>query len=80
MNYIFEVMKIRKLCAEAFAFNSASVNFHKRLGFIEEGRLVKHILKNGRYEDIISFALFEEDWVRHRSRVEELYLGKGGHG
>jgi len=80
LNYIFDVLKIRKLCAEAFVFNSASVKYHKRLGFIEEGCLVKHILKNGRYEDIVSFALFEEDWVRHRMRIEELYFSKGGPG
>jgi UDP-4-amino-4,6-dideoxy-N-acetyl-beta-L-altrosamine N-acetyltransferase len=80
LNHIFEVMKIRKLCAEAFASNSASLKFHKRLGFVEEGRLVRHVLKSGRYEDIVSFALFQEDWIRHRSRVEELCFGGGGPG
>jgi len=80
LNYIFEVLKIRKLCAEAFAFNSASLKFHKRLGFIEEGRMVKHVLKNGRYEDIVSFALFKEDWIRHRRRIEELCFDEGGTG
>jgi len=77
LNYIFEVLKVRKLCAEAFAFNSASLKFHKRLGFIEEGRLVQHILRNGRYEDIVSFALFKEDWFRHRSGVEKLCSSGG---
>jgi UDP-4-amino-4,6-dideoxy-N-acetyl-beta-L-altrosamine N-acetyltransferase len=80
LNHIFEVLRIRKLCAEAFGFNAASLKFHKRLGFVEEGRLAKHILKNDRYEDIVSFALFEEDWARHRSRVEELCFGEGGGG
>jgi len=80
LNHIFEVLKIRKLCAEAFASNSASLKFHKRLGFVEEGRLVQHVLKYGRYEDVVSFALFKEDWVRHRSRIEELCFHEGGPG
>lgn len=80
LNYIFEVLKIRKLCAEAFAFNTASLKFHQRLGFVEEGRFVRHILKNGRYEDIVSFSLFKEDWFRHRSRVGELCASGGGGG
>jgi UDP-4-amino-4,6-dideoxy-N-acetyl-beta-L-altrosamine N-acetyltransferase len=72
LNYIFDVLKIRKLCAEAFAFNEASVRFHKRLGFVEEGRLSRHIQKTGRYEDVIPFALFAEDWVGHKRRIEAL--------
>jgi UDP-4-amino-4,6-dideoxy-N-acetyl-beta-L-altrosamine N-acetyltransferase len=80
LKYIFEVLKIRKLCAEAFASNSASLRFHKRLGFVEEGRLAKHVLKYGRYEDVVSFALFQEDWLRHRNRIEELCFHEGGPG
>lgn len=64
LTYAFSNLKVRKVCGEVFAFNLSSINFHKRLGFVEEGRLVKHVLKNGRYEDIILFALFEEDWEK----------------
>jgi UDP-4-amino-4,6-dideoxy-N-acetyl-beta-L-altrosamine N-acetyltransferase len=60
--YIFEHLKIRKLCSEAFVFNQGSIRFHQKLGFTQEGIFVKHVLKNGFYQDIISFALFEEDW------------------
>jgi UDP-4-amino-4,6-dideoxy-N-acetyl-beta-L-altrosamine N-acetyltransferase len=77
LNYIFDVLKIRKLCAEAFVFNSASVIFHKRLGFVEEGHLVRHVQKNGRYEDIVIFALFDEEWRKQKSRVEELCFSGG---
>jgi UDP-4-amino-4,6-dideoxy-N-acetyl-beta-L-altrosamine N-acetyltransferase len=75
LNYIFDVLKIRKLCAEAFAFNEASIRFHKRLGFVEEGLLARHVQKNGRYEDVISFALFADDWIVHKSRIEASCFG-----
>lgn len=74
LNYIFHVLKIRKLCAEAFVFNSASIRFHRKFGFVEEGRFVKHIWKNGQFEDIVSFALFDEDWTKYKSRVEKSFL------
>ena len=72
LEYIFGIHNFRKLCAEAFAFNQASISYHKRLGFVEEGHFVKHILKNGSYENVISFALFYDDWLRNKDNLEQL--------
>lgn len=69
LEYIFEQHGFYKLCAEAFAFNAASIKYHTRLGFTEEGRFVRHVLKNGRYEDIISFAIFKESWLAGKSAL-----------
>ena len=76
IEYVFKQLGIRKLCGEAFAYNTSSIRFHKKLGFTEEGRFLKHILKNGVYEDIVSFALFKDDWVStkkqpHKDRYAE---------
>lgn len=68
LNYAFEKLKIRKVCGEVFAFNSASIKFFNKLGFIEEGRLRKHILKNGIFEDVVLFGLLKEEW--HKRKVE----------
>jgi UDP-4-amino-4,6-dideoxy-N-acetyl-beta-L-altrosamine N-acetyltransferase len=66
LEYAFENLQIRKLCGEAIAFNEASIRFHRKLGFIEEAHFVKHILKNGVHEDVISFALFKDDWLKNK--------------
>jgi len=66
VDYAFNCLGIKKLCGEAFAFNKSSIRFHKKLGFVEEGRLVRHVLKNGEFEDIVSFALFKEDWQKQK--------------
>jgi len=71
MEYAFEALRIRKLCGEVFCFNTASIKFFRRLGFSEEGYFVRHVLKEGRHEDIVSFALFEEDWQGSRGTLEE---------
>jgi len=69
--YIFKHLHIRKLCSEAFAFNQGSLRFHQKLGFAQEGVFVRHVLKNGSYQDVISFALFEEDWLPVQSLLAQ---------
>ena len=69
LEYIFEVLNIRKLYSEVFGFNTASIKFHKKLGFIEEGYLKAHALKNGRYEDVVCMALFQDDWLQTRDNL-----------
>ncbi|MBI5485467.1 MAG: UDP-4-amino-4,6-dideoxy-N-acetyl-beta-L-altrosamine N-acetyltransferase [Deltaproteobacteria bacterium] len=70
MEYAFEILQIRKLCGEAFQFNSASVKFFQKLGFAREGHFVRHVLKEGVYEDVISFALFKDCWQDRRNELE----------
>ncbi|WCK54191.1 UDP-4-amino-4,6-dideoxy-N-acetyl-beta-L-altrosamine N-acetyltransferase [Aneurinibacillus sp. Ricciae_BoGa-3] len=62
LHYAFTEMKMRKVCGEVFNFNKVSINYHKKLGFKEEGYFKKHVLKNGQYEDIVCFALFSDQW------------------
>lgn len=69
LEYIFEQQNFRKVCAEAFAFNKGSLKYHMRLGFTEEGCFLKHVLKNGNYEDIMSFAIFKESWLANKSAL-----------
>ena len=72
LTFGFEKLELRKIIGESFVFNTVSVNFHKKLGFVEEGRYKKHILKNGNYEDIVSFAIFIDNWVENKVRLENL--------
>ncbi|MCD5406412.1 MAG: UDP-4-amino-4,6-dideoxy-N-acetyl-beta-L-altrosamine N-acetyltransferase [Desulfotomaculum sp.] len=77
LEYAFEKLGFRKLCGEAFAFNISSTKFHKKLGFIEEGCLAKHVLKNNVYEDIILMAMFKEDWLKVKPKYEKLLFKRG---
>lgn len=69
VEYAFETLGLRKLCGEAFVFNAASIKFFERLGFAREGHHVRHALKRGTYEDVLSFALFKEDWEKEKPRL-----------
>lgn len=78
LEYAFCVLGIRKLIGEAFSFNEASVAYHRKLGFVEEGHFARHVLKNDRHEDVVSFALFQDDWLKGRQSLEQRCFGTEG--
>ena len=69
IDYTFKELNLRKLCGEAIYSNQASIRYHRRLGFTEEGKFLKHIIKNEQLEDIVRFALFREQWQKYRFDV-----------
>jgi len=69
IDYAFEQLRMRKICGKTFAYNTGGVKFHRKLGFHQEGRLVKHFQKNGKFEDVIFFSLFKEDWDRDKNEL-----------
>ncbi|WP_173918942.1 UDP-4-amino-4,6-dideoxy-N-acetyl-beta-L-altrosamine N-acetyltransferase [Halobacillus sp. Marseille-Q1614] len=66
LDLAFEHLGIRKLYAEVIALNERSIRFHQRLGFKEEGVLKQHHLKNNQYVDVISYAIFKDQWEGHK--------------
>ena len=76
LNYVFIDLKIHKLCSEVFSFNHSSLKFHEKLGFFREGLFKAHILKNGKYEDIICFAIFQDDWFKISTKIAEVCFEK----
>ena len=73
MKQAFQELKIRKVSGEVLDYNEGSLKLFRRLGFVEEGRKRQHVLKNGRYVDVIPFSLLADEWNgREKSRVEQL--------
>lgn len=66
LDHAFESLGMRKICAEVIGFNTASLGYHRKLGFAQEGCLVRHVLRGSGYEDVVLFALFAEDWPEAR--------------
>ncbi|WP_061212748.1 UDP-4-amino-4,6-dideoxy-N-acetyl-beta-L-altrosamine N-acetyltransferase [Syntrophomonas wolfei] len=76
MEYVFSVLNIRKLCSQVLSNNKKSINYHHKLGFKEEGRLLQHHLHNGVYVDVIVLALFKDNWEGRRD--DPLFLQATG--
>jgi UDP-4-amino-4,6-dideoxy-N-acetyl-beta-L-altrosamine N-acetyltransferase len=77
LEHLFETMGFHKVIGEVLADNEASLRYHKRLGFIEEGRLVEHVRKGDRLIDIITFAHFDRDWFRIKKALADRFFGEG---
>ncbi|WP_142302821.1 UDP-2,4-diacetamido-2,4,6-trideoxy-beta-L-altropyranose hydrolase [Bacillus sp. FJAT-45350] len=80
LEYIFKKVGMRKVCGEVLEFNHTSLNFHKKLGFEEEGRFVKHVVKDGEYIDVIALALFIDKWSAVKKNLLFKYRGEANEG
>ncbi|OCS89628.1 UDP-4-amino-4,6-dideoxy-N-acetyl-beta-L-altrosamine N-acetyltransferase [Caryophanon latum] len=72
LQFLFEEVMIRKVCAEVIDYNERSLHFHKKVGFTQDGLLRKHILKNGEYCDIYLFSIFKDEWLKMKSELEKM--------
>ena len=55
-NFCFENFPLRRISAEVFANNPASARMLEKAGFILEGRLRNHVLKDGELLDSLLYA------------------------
>ncbi len=62
LNYVFETMKFNKLMCEVFSFNEKVIHMHEKFGFNQEGLFKKHILKDGKYFDVVALAILKHEW------------------
>lgn len=62
LEYAFNILNLRKICSSVIEYNIRSFKYSLKCGYKEEGRLKKHIFRNGQYWDIINLAIFDEDW------------------
>jgi UDP-4-amino-4,6-dideoxy-N-acetyl-beta-L-altrosamine N-acetyltransferase len=72
LELLFEEKNIRKVCCEVFSFNQSTISLHKKFGFQEEGFFKQHVLKNGKYEDIVSLSLFQDHWLEIKPKMQKL--------
>lgn len=62
LDYGFQALRLHKICGEALAFNEASITFHTKLGFRQEGVLRNQCQIAGIYYDLICFGLLGHEW------------------
>jgi len=62
MRYAFHERRYQKCNSGCVDVNEPSIQFHKNLGFVEEGRRRRHIFFNGQFHDDILFGLTREEF------------------
>lgn len=71
LTYAFQDLGLHKVCGQAIESNAASIAFHQKLGFIEEGRLRDQQQINGRYQTLVCFGLLANDWYESQPTEKE---------
>jgi hypothetical protein len=76
MEYVFDKMNFHKMYTSVLENNSDALNLYKKFGFKEEGRLRKHIFKEGKYIDVILIGILKEEWedARKLFSIESIML------
>jgi RimJ/RimL family protein N-acetyltransferase len=62
LNHAFGPLKLHKVCGQAIAINQASIVFHQRLGFVQEGVLRDQQRIEGAYHSLHCFGLLSIEW------------------
>jgi RimJ/RimL family protein N-acetyltransferase len=62
LNYGFEQMNLHRIVSSVYAFNRRSLNMHRNVGFVEEGKRRNARFKNGQYWDKIEFGILDTEW------------------
>ena len=77
LDYGFSELGLRKLCAEVLAYNAASLGFHRKLGFAQEGVFAAQRKIGGRCVDVYRFAAFAVNWAEKRVELVARIHGRG---
>jgi RimJ/RimL family protein N-acetyltransferase len=70
LRFMFAERRYHKCGARIFAHNEASLVFHRRLGFVEEGRLRDHVFLAGRHHDLVLLGMLAEEFTQLHSTSE----------
>jgi len=62
LDHGFRTLGLHKVCGQALDFNEASIRFHRRLGFREEGVLREQHRLGDAWHDLVCFGLLRREW------------------
>lgn len=67
LSHAFNEEKLHKICGQALYWNQPSVEFHKSLGFAQEGILRDQYFDGVAYHDLICFGVLKHEWIEKMS-------------
>lgn len=63
ISFCFSVsLNIRKINLGVYSKNISAIKLYHNLGFVEEGRFIKHVITKNGYDDIIRMAIFNPNY------------------
>ena len=62
IHFAFTTLELHKICGQVVQSNVASLAFHRKMGFCEEGTLREQQIIDNVYHTIICFGLLKAEW------------------
>jgi hypothetical protein len=71
-DFAFDVLGVHKVSCEVLSFNERVISIHQKFGVKIEGVFKDHILKDGKYLDIVRMAILKNEWsdIRNNFKYE----------
>lgn len=62
LNWGFQYAGLHRIEINAFAYNKGALQLYERLGFVQEGRKRDFVFHDGKFWDLVSFSMLENEW------------------
>ncbi len=63
VRYGFEQLNLNRIALRVYASNARAIRVYEKAGFAVEGRCRQEVFINGRYEDVLYYAILREQWA-----------------
>lgn len=62
LDYAFRLRNLRKVWLRVWGNNERAIRAYRACGFVEEGRLRRHVWSNGAYVDLVQLGVLRDEW------------------
>ncbi len=62
LKYVFGEMGLHRLSCTVLEFNEQVISFHKKFGFVEEGKYRQFLFRDGKWMDVVLLSILEEEY------------------
>ncbi len=62
LDYAFRLVNARRVFLRVNGRNERAIRAYRACGFVEEGRLRRHVWSNGAYDDLVYMGILREEW------------------
>ncbi|OXR47998.1 UDP-4-amino-4,6-dideoxy-N-acetyl-beta-L-altrosamine N-acetyltransferase [Pusillimonas sp. T2] len=66
LSYAFDTLRLHRVYGKVIADNLASIELHRKLGFVQEGVLRDHFGSNDHFDSVLCFGLLDSEWTSQR--------------
>lgn len=62
LDYAFRLLNVRRVFLRVHSRNERAIRAYRACGFVEEGRLRRHVWSDGAYDDLVFMGILREEW------------------